>query len=417
MQVLSSELDQWVSASDACGGPMSSECTQFWHEFSLKYTTHVDVSLDPFSEEYCSQQIALYNEVAGRPLDQKANELTVFQKEAHINASNPYAHQAPLRIAEHVALLTEAVLQGQLPASSRILDMGAGWGLSSEVFAYFGYEVHAVDINSEFVSLIEARARRLVLPITAHVGCFDTFDTLEKFDLCFFYECLHHAVRPWTVIDRVKHFLSPNGQIVAAGEPLNCHWWPSWGLRLDALSVYCIRKFGWFENGWSEAFIRDCFAKSGLSMWAIRAKSGQNNIILKAFMPVSRLNAELDVGQETPVDISVFLDRNQFYVEPEYWVAQTSFQVHKPKGASFTLRLNGTNHRASALLVKQIYADGSLFEQEIQPGAFTLELNLSKGPFMMLCETWIPAAEIGNGDWREISLHIHCLQAYLCRSF
>lgn len=35
------------------------------------------------------------------------------------------------------------------------------------------------------------------------------------------------------------------------------------GLRLDALSVYCIHKFGWFESGWSLGFLKRMIVDAG----------------------------------------------------------------------------------------------------------------------------------------------------------
>ena len=41
--------------------------------------------------------------------------------------------------------------------------------------------------------------------------------------------------------------------------------WPIWGLRLNAESIYVMKKFGWFENSWSQHFITTCMTKAGLN--------------------------------------------------------------------------------------------------------------------------------------------------------
>jgi hypothetical protein len=74
---------------------------------------------------------------------------------------------------------------------------------------------------------------------------------------------LHHAVKPWETLASLDKSLKRGGKIAFAGEPINEHWWKHWGLRLDIASVYCIRKFGWFESGWTLDFLGACFSRNG----------------------------------------------------------------------------------------------------------------------------------------------------------
>jgi len=76
----------------------------------------------------------------------------------------------------------------------------------------------------------------------------------------------------------LPNFLKPNGKITFAGEPINS-WWKSWGMRLDFLSVYCIRKFGWFENGWTKEFISECFNRVGFNLTLLPHIGLRNGII------------------------------------------------------------------------------------------------------------------------------------------
>jgi SAM-dependent methyltransferase len=142
--------------------------------------------------------------------------------------------------------------------------MGCGWGLSSELAAYLGLTVIGVDVNPSFVRLVNERAKRLGHAISAVASTFEDFNAVQPFDIALFYECLHHSVRPWVVICRLAEDLQIGGRLVLAGEPVNDIWWKHWGLRLDALSVYCVRKFGWFESGWSIRFIEEVLYRSGL---------------------------------------------------------------------------------------------------------------------------------------------------------
>jgi SAM-dependent methyltransferase len=127
-----------------------------------------------------------------------------------------------------------------------------------------GCRVTAVDINKKFVELIRRRSNRLNFAIEAIQSNFDDLRLDKTFDLVVFYESLHHAIRPLELLQKVSGWLSANGKIALAGEPIQNIWWNNWGLRLDPLSIYCMRKFGWFENGWSKDYITAALSKCGL---------------------------------------------------------------------------------------------------------------------------------------------------------
>ncbi len=183
-----------------------------------------------------------------------------------LTRTNPYHRNDIAFLSKHSRAVLTAIMLADPPAGAHILDAGCGWGLSSELMAFCGARVTAIDINPAFVELVRRRAQRFMLPITAIRSEFDTFETGERFDLLFFYECLHHSVKPWESLKSLGRFVKPEGKIVFAGEPVNTVWWPHWGLRLDAPSVYCARKFGWWESGWSMLFIARCFEQAGFTL-------------------------------------------------------------------------------------------------------------------------------------------------------
>jgi 2-polyprenyl-3-methyl-5-hydroxy-6-metoxy-1,4-benzoquinol methylase len=259
-------LDDFVEMVDRNGGADFVGASPQWQRISYTPTVVVDVSLDPFSEAYTAQQIELYEEIAGRVLDQSVNEDTAFDFDHNVTSPNPYGVRDPTRMALHYARLSKLLRLAAPPVEARVLDMGSGWGLSSEFFAMLGCRVTAIDINESFVRLTTERNKRLRFDLEAFRGSFDDVALSGEFDLIVFYECLHHAVRPWDVIARLARHLAPNGAIGFAGEPVNDFWWPQWGIRLDPLSVYCIRKFGWFESGWSQVFISNAMSRAGLDV-------------------------------------------------------------------------------------------------------------------------------------------------------
>jgi hypothetical protein len=105
----------------------------------------------------------------------------------------------------------------------------------------------------------------------------------------------------------VSNFLSEDGVIVLAGEPFameslpsQFHQWTQWGMRTDPLSAYCIRKYGWFETGWTLNFMDQCFARIGFETEAfphlgldggiiqVAKRKGSQRVLNHSLLPPSR---------------------------------------------------------------------------------------------------------------------------------
>lgn len=267
MHYTKDNLDEFIIEMDALAEDFNNpKAVEFMSKFNYIPSTKINQDLDPFSREYMNSQLRLYRELTGRLPDQTSTELTNFDINAHINSANPYGSRDVTYISKHINSITKALNLANLPSAANILDVGSGWGLSSEVMAYCGASVTGVDINPRFVELNNKRARKLNIDIKAINSSFDDFNTDNKFDAVFFYECLHHSITPWSVIEKYKTFLNDNGALILSGEPVNNFWWKNWGLRLDAMSVYCIRKHGWFESGWSHEFLIKMLHDSNFSV-------------------------------------------------------------------------------------------------------------------------------------------------------
>lgn len=266
IKIHTGELDHLVERVDALGGLGTPAIGQEFYGFSLDFDTVVDQSLDPFSEAYFAGQLRLYEEISGRPLNQSSGELTALNVEAHGTGPNPYNSRDVDFIARNSMAVMSMLRISNPPPNPKVIDLGCGWGLSTEMLAFCGCEVTAVDINPSFVSLVHRRLLDRHIDAKVLLGNFDSVEIADLHDLAIFYECLHHAVRPWETIEKVSRSIKPGGKIGFAGEPINEHWWRHWGLRLDIASVYCIKKFGWFESGWTRSFIQDCFSRNGWTL-------------------------------------------------------------------------------------------------------------------------------------------------------
>lgn len=275
----SAKLDEFVAECERLGGLNHPNAAEYIGSFSVELSTEVDQNLDPFSEEYFRQQLKVYEELSGRTLDQETGEMTLLDVDHCAKAANPYASGDVHTMAKHAHTVLASIIASKLPANAHILDLGCGWGLSSEMAAFCGAKVHSIDINPLFVDLVNRRASSRSYDIVADTMQFDTFQSKHSYDMAFFYECLHHAVKPWETLANIAKYIKPDGKITFAGEPINTHWWKHWGLRLDAGSVYCIRKFGWFESGWSEDFIKQCFKRVGFDLELIPGIGLDNGIV------------------------------------------------------------------------------------------------------------------------------------------
>lgn len=391
-------LDAFVQASDERGGPHSPACVAYWHGKTYQPSTLVDETLDPFGPEYMTAQLALYQELSGRSLDQVANEQTSFDLPHHIAAANPYGRHDPADIATHIQRLSHAIKAARPRFGAQMLDMGCGWGLSSEFAAYLGLDVTGVDINPEFVSLVNQRAALRRFQVRAVNATFDDYVPDRAFDLILFYECLHHAVRPWVVIDRLARSLAPGGAIVLAGEPIN-EAWRHWGIRLDLLSVYCIRKFGWFESGWSIDFIKGVFARADMAVEATGDAAVGYTLVARMLSPQQAALARIAQGCNVM----------GWFIELDYLVLQEagSLSIRFPDGAR-AATLDIRNFRGSPVALRITHAGQALFDGMVAPGGTAIVIPRTAA--VMQCdlrgEVWSPNAELGSSDHRGISVHL-----------
>ncbi len=394
-------LDSFIAQTDDLGGPGASAASEFWSGFQYIPSTPVDQTLDPYSAEYFQQQCDLYHELSQRTIEPEANELTAFDITEHVNAPNPYGSYDASNFVAHFLRLGFAIERAKLPPWPRVLDMGAGWGLSSEFLATLGARVTAVDINPAFVELIMRRQAVHKKSIRAIVGSFDNFEPNGRFDAIFFYECLHHAMKPWELISRARHWLDPGGKIVFVGEPVNDHWWRNWGLRLDPQSVYCIRKFGWFESGWSKSFIVDCFRRAQMSVDF--AESSDPNI--GAACVATKLSEDV-IG---PRMLANYMDFEGWAIADDYITSLGTggVSVTRPEGVEF-VNFDIWNFRPKPIKVSVSSADDVVYAEELPTGKSTIRCRLEKPVthLRFISETFVPAIEVGNQDTREIGFCI-----------
>ena len=265
----SSQLEVFVQMVDReyAGDLNNPVLASAYYPLNFEFDTVVDQDLEPFSPEYYAQQLALYSEISGRPLNQWDSELHPVDIDFLLGTPNPLGIRNVPFTAEHARAISSMLVIASVGPVAEVLDMGAGHGLSSEVLAFCGAKVHAIDIDPALGELSQRRAKARSLDIRRSVMNYDDLSAIEAdhYDAAFFFQSLHHCLRPWELAATLSEKLKEDSVIAFTGEPLGSVW-RNWGIRLDQESVYVARKFGWFESGWSHAFIRSCFERNGYTL-------------------------------------------------------------------------------------------------------------------------------------------------------
>jgi 2-polyprenyl-3-methyl-5-hydroxy-6-metoxy-1,4-benzoquinol methylase len=407
MKVTAADLVAFVEETDRLGGPSSAPSTTLWRDFKYFPRVSVDVSLDPDGIEYFDQMMALYEEIAGRRIDQSVTEQTLLDVDRLAPLESPYADVPPADRAVHYLRLSKALHAANLPKGGRVLDMGCGWGLSSEFLAQLGFDVDAVDINPLFIELVGRRAARLNLKIRPQCVSFDAYESeLAVFDAVLFYECFHHAVRPSHLLARIRKFMKPDAKLILVGEPIQHVYWPQWGLRLDPLSVYCIRKFGWFESGWSESYLRRIVARNGMTPHVYQS----DDPAIGAYL-IACTKYDLDAAA-----LAMLADPSAWWLEGDHLVSgrsgsRSALSVVVPPDA-VALHLEIYLFRRKPLDV--VLRDGLCSRQiTLQSGRNDVRVEVDSGQSEIRYEfsfaPWCPDEVLHNGDRRRLGFHLKSL--------
>ena len=256
------ELDREIARADEAGKQSDDELRKVFPQFY--FDPDLPATPDPYSDEYREKQFELYRMVSGRKNYNAAeDEKTEFDLEAILKNPFPYCTKSSQTVGDQLIMLGVAIQAMATPPGGSILEFGPGWGNTTIELARMGYAVTAVDINAKFVSLIEARAKQLGLTVDVIQGDMLSYQPNQKFDRVLFYECFHHCSDHIRFVERLDTMVAPNGVVAFAWEPIWDLCPVPWGLRLDGISVWSTRKFGWLELGFRTDYFRDLMGKNG----------------------------------------------------------------------------------------------------------------------------------------------------------
>lgn len=223
----------------------------------------------PFSEEYREWTWDLYRRVSGRAAYDTAHEASPFDLERALTRPFPYESGSLKLVGRDLAARGHILdtLAKVLPTPDdfvppRVVEFGAGWGNLTADLVATGLDVTAVELDPKFCTLIAQRCAGGPGKITVHEGDMLGFATDHPFDAAVFYESFHHCADHLALLHRLHRIIRPDGAILFAAEPVQRLAYP-WGPRLDGLSVWSSRTYGWLELGFDRRYFDAALARTG----------------------------------------------------------------------------------------------------------------------------------------------------------
>jgi SAM-dependent methyltransferase len=262
---------------------------------------------DPFSPGYRADAMALYRAIRGAeapPYDPARDELTPSTGvEDPWTGTTPWSFRDPRFVAGFVHAWAHlmSLLEPEGKAPLRLLEYGPGSGQFLLMAARLGVAAHGVDIDPGHLADIARQAEAMRLPVRLERAQFGEGFGEETFDRILFFEAFHHAADFFELLPRLRARLAPGGRLMIAGEPITTE--PSaaipfaWGPRLDALSVFCMRRFGWMELGFQRAFFLEALRRDG---WQVEVRPFPGCSQAEAFIAIPSDRAGPAVWRPSP---------------------------------------------------------------------------------------------------------------------
>lgn len=221
---------------------------------------------DPLSPEFRAFQLNIYERLANKTYD-LSNEETVFNFDHELLWPYPYGTRSAQTVGMHLIGYGWLIKVMDLPPGSRILEIGSGYGTLTVHLARMGYDVTCLDICAPLLDFIKARTVDFPHQVSTLCGDMATVQINDSFDAIIFNASLHHSLEHRAVIQRLDTLLKQEGMAAFVAEPVvgaDSLIVPyPWGIRLDGLSVYSIRKWGWLELGFQAPYFTELLKDTG----------------------------------------------------------------------------------------------------------------------------------------------------------
>ena len=395
-----------------------------WDHFRGKHLILPDwfqYDLDPMSDAYFDQQMRLWKVLSnvdrGYVADIDEAEAPIDDVDA-VRRPGFYIWRSDGAVpaaSDHVLATGMLMKHSGLKPGMWALEYGAGFAQAALAFARMGVNVDTVDISSKFCGYVKEQAeffRVNLTPFNAHFG--DNPRANQKYDLIWFYESFHHCVDFKNVVGKLKHHLTPTGKILLAGEPIFKREYLAvpypWGLRLESEVIATIRKFHWFELGYSEDFITNLFVNHGYSAEWIDCPVSIFGLIY-SFAP---RKSKIELGKHWLPSVDA-----EGWHAPEpagRWTREVSSLALDQSESFGALEITATNFLPNMRLLNIEYGDKKIVVK-FEPGEYkTVRINAQiKAPrITFACATIVP---VGDGsaskDTRALGIYLHAIDYVL----
>lgn len=256
------ELDEMLGEMDKAGAISDDAIRAGFGTFRMELDTPMPP--DPHSADFRSAVLKEYELVRGEPYT-LANESSHLDVDAAVDDPFPYSTRSPSTVGGQLIAIGHIIKTMNLPAGSRILEFGAGWGNTTLALAQAGYDVTVVDMEPNFLEVIRRRTERVGRTVTLLKGDFGLAETLgdDEYDAVLFFASFHHCSDHVSLLRQLERVLAPGGIMMFVGENIDDTFRRPWGLRMDGESLWAIRRHGWLELGFQETYFRSTLAGFG----------------------------------------------------------------------------------------------------------------------------------------------------------
>lgn len=305
------ELDRRLDAAAVAASRSDDEFRAALSSFALDPLSVVDkFPRDPGSTEYARAQMDLYELIARRPYE-TINEKTPFDREHMLKWPFPYSTRSSTVVGDYLMTYGNLIKKMKLPDRARVLEIGSGYGPLTWQLASMGHDVTCVDMDEALLSYVHARTRNLPGRVDTLVADMNTLSIADSFDAIIFFESFHHSADHVGLLKRLPRLLEPKGILVLAGEPIvDKHSvavpYP-WGLRMDGLSLWCIRQHGWFETGFEDEYLKSLMEKLG---WSVYHQSSGDIATMGVWIAKRRVEDTLSVMADDMEEVARWTPRD-----------------------------------------------------------------------------------------------------------
>ena len=299
--------------------------------------------MDPFSPQYHQAVLDLYLSLRGRPdggyLPERDEAPPAPVPEDVWSHLPPWGFRDLGMVGEHLYAWGHILHHLGLPPGGSVLEYGPGSGQLLLMLARMGFRACGVDVDAVALEGISRQAAGMKLEVPVERALFGEGFGDERFDGIVFYEAFHHALDFQRLLRRLHDRLKPGGRVVLCGEPVVLTEFPGipypWGPRLDALSVFCMHRFGWMELGFTHGFLLEAARRAG---WRVSfhpfANCGRAHLYVLepvgAAAPEAVLPSASASAAPVPSTVGPSADPAQLRAELAALHASTSWRITRP---------------------------------------------------------------------------------------